>query len=231
MFRQSQRAAFGPVALGVAALLAGCAPDAGGRPSPFSATGEVIAMGGGAAGIEGACFTCHGLRGQGDGAFSPRLAAMPAGYLQKQLEDYATGRRDDPVMGPIAKALGAPARAAVADFYARMPRSAAAAGEPSSGEGARLYHARQGGPSCADCHGGAGQGGGLANPPIAGQPQPYLSEQLRRWDAGKRRNDPLGVMAQAVRPFSDAQRRILAEYVSALPPAPAPGAVFPAASP
>jgi cytochrome c553 len=223
MFRRSHRIAFWPASLGLVAVLAGCAPGAADRPSPFSASGEVIAMGGGGAGPQGACFTCHGLQGEGDGAYSPRLAGLPAGYLQKQLQDYATGLRDNAVMGPIAKALSAPARASVADYYAQMPQAAEASGGAPDPVALHLYHERRGGgPSCADCHGAGGEGNGLANPPIAGQPEPYLAKQLKGWDKGERRNDPLGVMARAVRPFSPAERQALAGYVAALPTTPAP---------
>src|SRR5690554_2935179 len=65
------------------------------------AQGQLIAVGGGPGGAGAACFSCHGLQGQGDagGAF-PRLAGLDAHYLAKQMEDYASGARPDPVMTP-----------------------------------------------------------------------------------------------------------------------------------
>ena len=59
----------------------------------WSADGELIAMSGGEGGARYACVTCHGARGEGNGFDAPRLAGLPAGYLQKQMEDYATGLR------------------------------------------------------------------------------------------------------------------------------------------
>lgn len=191
-------------------------------------------MGGGPAGATRACFTCHGLAGEGDGAFSPRLAALPAGYLQKQLEDYASGRRHDPVMGPIAGALSAEDRAAVAAYYSGLPPAAKGGDRLPTprGEGADLYgRPRPGQPACAACHGMNGEGVGLGNPPVSGQPAPYVHEQLRRWRTGERRNDPLGLMAAAARGLTDAQMRALAGYVAALPPRTAPADAPPAASP
>ena len=66
-----------------------------------------------------ACASCHGARGEGQSAF-PRLAGQNAGYLARQLDDFAAGRRANPVMGPIAKALSADDRRAMATYYSGM---------------------------------------------------------------------------------------------------------------
>lgn len=218
-------------------LLFGCAPDA--RRDPFTATGELVAMSGGDAGPDGACFTCHGLRGQGDGDSVPRLAGLPAGYLQKQLEDYAAERRPDPVMVPIARALDAQDRRAVAEYYAGAPPSwTAANGTAATGAAgaaaAGLYHqgdAGRGLAPCATCHGATGEGLGAANPPLAGQPPAYLADQLRRWKTARRRNDPRSEMLSVSRRLTDAEIAGLSRYVSGFSAPPAPAASPPAASP
>src|SRR3546814_17966149 len=69
----------------------GC--DAPSYRDPFRATGETIAMSGGNGGAAAACFTCHGLEGEGDGEVSPRLAGLDPGPLPPQLAAFATGRR------------------------------------------------------------------------------------------------------------------------------------------
>src|SRR3546814_5826357 len=74
----------------------GC--DAPSYRDPFRATGETIAMSGGNGGAAAACFTCHGLEGEGDGEVSPRLAGLDPGYLHRQLDDYANGRREHEAM-------------------------------------------------------------------------------------------------------------------------------------
>ena len=83
--------------------------------------GELVALSGGEGGAARACFSCHGLDGAGDGVSAPRLAGLDSGYLQKQLDDYASDRRHDTVMSPIARPLSGPARQAVAAYYARLP--------------------------------------------------------------------------------------------------------------
>lgn len=214
------------------ALVAACAPERG--RDPFTATGEVIAMSGGDAGAARACFTCHGIGGEGDGHSTPRLAGLPSGYMQRQLIDYADGRRADKVMAPIAKALDADDRRAVSDYYAALalPPRVVPAAQPQGGA-ARLYHEgdpARGLPACASCHGAAGEGIGPANPPLAGQPPAYLAEQMRRWRSSERRNDPLNVMLAISRRLTPDEVEVLAQYASAPGPAAAPASVFPAAS-
>jgi cytochrome c553 len=205
------RAAF--LILAVAALVTGCeapAPDAG---RAFKTSGEVIALGGGDGGAARACFTCHGLDGAGDGVGAPRLAGLDAGYLHKQMQDYAVGVRADPVMTPIAKRLDQNDRRAVAAYYAAMrPRGGGAAAAPAP----RAYLA------CAACHGEDGRGVGPGNPALAGQPAAYTLEQLQRWKRAERRNDPRGVMTAAVVGLTEPQMRAIAAWLEQIPASPRP---------
>lgn len=211
---------------------------------PFTASGELIAMSGGDAGAGAACFTCHGLEGRGDGGLTPRLAGLRAGYLHKQMEDYAAGLRSHPSMTTIAEALRSDERRAVANYYAAMAAPEAPMPETVTREAApqavwRLYH--RGDPArglepCATCHGEAGEGAGLANPRLAGQPPAYLAEQLRQWRDGERRNDPTGVMLTISRRLTGSEVRSLSRYAARLGPAsagsgPAPAAYHPAHRP
>jgi len=209
-----------PLILAIAAAAA-CSPVDRRAEEVFSASGEIIAMGGGDGGPANACFSCHGLDGAGDGVSVPRLAGLDAGYLQKQLSDYAIQTRSDPVMSPIARWLDDGDRRAVAAWYAAMPSPAASPaatpptiwlrGAPERGVAA-----------CASCHGGTGQGLGAGNPAISGQPAAYTLDQLRRWKAAERRNDPRGVMAAAVAGLTEAEMRAIAAWLEGAPTAPPP---------
>ncbi|WP_420849519.1 c-type cytochrome [Phenylobacterium deserti] len=219
-------------------LLAGCTRTEEARRDPFTATGELVALSGGGAGAKRACITCHGLQGQGDGEATPWLAGLPEGYMQKQMQDYASGLRENEVMGPIAKALSHPDRLAVSTYYARLPRQVErGGGAPSaltSSTAGLLY--QQGDPgrglaSCASCHGARGEGVGAANPPIAGQPAGYIQTQLDLWKKAKRRNDPQGQMLRISQRLTDTEVSALGEYVEALGRPAAPPAQAQAASP
>ncbi len=207
-----------PVILAVAAAAA-CSPVDRSAEEVFSANGKIIAMSGGDGGPSNACFSCHGLDGAGDGVSVPRLAGLDAGYLQKQLRDYAAEVRSDPVMSPIAKWLADDEQHAVADWYAAMPSRAAAPSTPPpdvwlNGAPERDVTA------CASCHGVGGQGLGAGNPAVYGQPAAYTLDQLRRWKRGERRNDPLGVMAKAVAGLSETEMRTIAAWLETAPSAP-----------
>jgi len=217
----------------VGAMIGGCAAP----PSrdPFTSSGEVIAMGGGDAGATRACFTCHGLQGEGDGETAPRLAGLPAGYLQKQLEDYAAGLRPHALMRSVAGALDADDRGRVAAYYAGLPAAfTASTSPPPGGVAAALYHngdPARGLPACASCHGDRGEGVGPANPPLVGQPAGYLREQMAQWRRSERRNDPRGVMLAISRRLTPGEVEALARYAAAPGPPAAPPAALPAASP
>lgn len=212
-------------------LLAACDATPGATDRAFSASGELIAMSGGPGGAANACFTCHGLKGEGDGDAIPRLAGLDQGYLQKQMEDYASGLRPDDVMARVARGLDQDGRRAVAAWYAGLPAPAVMTGAPTPPPSVWLAgDAARGITPCAACHGPAGQGAGAGQPVVAGQPVAYTLEQIDRWKSGKRRNDPRGVMAAAVQRLTDAESRAIAQWLSGQPASPAPASASASAS-
>lgn len=224
--------------LAMSLVLAACSAQQQERRDPFTATGELIALSGGDAGAKRACITCHGLQGRGNGQATPWLAGLPEGYLQKQMQDYASGWRESEVMGPIAKALDQQDRLAVAAYYAGLPRqpppAVGAVASRQTSEAAALYHRGDPDrdlPACATCHGENGEGVGPANPPLAGQPAGYTQAQLELWKKSKRRNDPQGQMLRISQSLSPAEISALAEYVEALGRETARAVPGPAASP
>lgn len=51
------------------------------------------------------CFACHGEKGLSASPIWPNLAGQRKGYLIKQLKDFRSGLRKDPIMSPLAKVL------------------------------------------------------------------------------------------------------------------------------
>lgn len=215
-------------------LLAACGVAETTSAQRFTETGELVALSGGDAGAANACFTCHGMEGRGNGAGAPRLAGLDIGYLDRQLNAYASGRRQHPEMEWIAGRLSPAHRHAVSAYYAAMPYQPLGRGKlPEAG--AELYlrgdTARRL-PSCASCHGVAGQGLGPANPALGGQPAAYLAEQIAAWRHSKRRTDPYNVMLRISQQLTPAEIDAVSAYAAALPgdfPGPAPRATFPEA--
>lgn len=68
---------------------------------------------------------------------------------------------------------------------------------------------------CAGCHGANGMGNATAGfPALAGQPAPYLEQQLYAFKHGNRRN---GIMKGFATGLDAADRKAIAAYYSALP--------------
>jgi cytochrome c553 len=203
----------------VVALFAGGCTD---RMAPsndrYGRSGELIAMSGGEGGARYACAACHGVRGEGNGFDAPRLAGLPAGYLQKQMEDYAAGLRPHAVMRDVARFLDSDERVLVANHYAALPpRAMAPATTEATTERTVALYAR----ACQQCHGGDAAGT-PAGPPLAGQPAFYTSQQLRDWQLSKRRGDGLHEMLRVAQELQSEDIRTLGLYLAQIPPRPAP---------
>ena len=67
--------------------------------------------------------------------------------------------------------------------------------------------------ACAVCHGPVGLSMVPNTPHLAGQPAPYLSEQLQRYRSGDRRHEVMAVIARAL---TDEQIDNLSEWFGAI---------------
>lgn len=142
-----------------------------------------------------ACAQCHAFRGASDssGAF-PRIAGQSAYYLAKQMHDYTSSVRANPIMSPISKALSADEIVDVAAYYASVdsqfpPLATADATTVEKGKQlARVGNAAKAVQACNNCHGPDGAGATPAIPYLAGQYAQYISSQLQMWRRGFRNN-------------------------------------------
>jgi cytochrome c553 len=228
--------------LPVALLLALCYPAAN-AVEPTSATkspvpaaaargiakaGEQLALAGKPPSVT-ACVSCHGAKGEGMAAFPP-LAGTGFGYLLAQLDAFADGRRQNSVMGPIAKGLSAQERASTAAYFSGLPtRVLPIAAPPPAASDAGGWLAQRGRwadqlPACAQCHGTAGEGVGSQFPPIALLPADYLQAQIQAWKDGTRAPGPLGVMRDLARKLSTEDVQALSAYYTQLHAKPAAAA-------
>lgn len=176
-----------------------------------------------------ACATCHGADGMGLAATGfPRLAGLPAGYLSKQIRDFRSGARTNPVMQPIAAALSDEELEAVAAMLAALPVPAyPRVDRAQAAEGTGAILALRGAwernvPECVTCHGSGGTGVGEAFPPLAGQSALYLKSQLEAWRQGTRKNDPNDLMGSIARALNNAEIQAVTEYFASLSPEVAP---------
>lgn len=171
------------------------------------------------------CAACHGDQGEGrpDAAY-PRLAGLDAGYLLRQLNDFADGNRASETMHPIAKALAPDERKAAASFYAGLIAPMAPQPRKPSDEmiaKGKVVATRgdwaNGLPACAQCHGPIGQGVGASFPKLAGQSAEYIVKELTAWKEGKRTNDPLNLMTGIAAKLDEQEVEAVAAYYSSIP--------------
>jgi cytochrome c553 len=170
------------------------------------------------------CEACHGTHGEGmAAAHVPRLAGQSADYLQKQLDDYAAGTRENPIMANFAKALSKPQRARFAARYASM--SAPFISGPASIDTVTLLRghqlAYQGDETkrvaaCIACHGPDGMGIPYAAPYLAGQSAEYLASALNAFRQGTRKNDAGELMRSVAERLNDADIAAVAGYFASL---------------
>ncbi len=177
------------------------------------------------AGSQTACASCHGKDGSGQGAF-PRLAGMNAAYLLKQLNDFASGSRDNAIMKPIVATLSSDDRKAIADYFSELsiPKTRAAI-QPASAVGIGKQLATRGAwskgvPACVQCHGPGGVGVGSSFPALAGQSSSYITAQLQAWQKGTRKNDPLELMRHLASKLSADEVSAVSEWFARQPALP-----------
>ncbi len=178
-----------------------------------------------------ACKDCHG-KGMGGESGFPLVNGLNAAYLEKQLNDFRSGARKEPIMAPIAKAMTEAQVTAMARFFseqARVPDPVPAPDKALLAEGKALATVgawNQNVPACNDCHGPEGMGVGREFPELTGQYPAYIMKQFQAWANGQRANDPLGLMQAVVKGLNDQQMKAVAAYYGSLKP----GGAAPASS-
>ncbi|UAN03718.1 c-type cytochrome [Achromobacter mucicolens] len=184
---------------------------------------QLAANGKPGAGVQ-ACVACHGPAGiTPTGGIFPNLAGLRSEYLAKQLADFRSGTRVQPLMNTIARALTEEEIGQVAAYYGTLAGPPLHVGE-FGGEAARKLDVEGDGaralPACANCHGLRGMGEGPLLPRLAGQSREYFTDQMNAFRNGSRQNDDVGVMRAFSQRLTDAEIQALAQYYAG--PAPAP---------
>lgn len=66
------------------------------------------------------CAACHGAKGISAVPMYPNLAGQKEAYIAKQLKDFKSGTRKDPVMAPMAMPLTDEDIANLSAYYASL---------------------------------------------------------------------------------------------------------------
>ncbi len=143
-------------------------------------------------------------------AHVPMIAGQSAEYLKKQLDDYAQGTRENPVMQNFSKQLNDKQRLQFALHFSSMPAKTGAPIRLNQVQLARGHQlAYQGDEqrrvqACNSCHGPDAIGILHAAPYLAGQSPEYLASALRAYQQDTRRNDAGELMRSIAKRLSEA---------------------------
>lgn len=168
------------------------------------------------------CVGCHGIQGY-HSSFPevhqvPKLSGQNAPYLSTALLAYQSGERKHPSMRSLAASLS---QQDIADLAAYYAASAARSNLPAAADQGTPKAAEllaKGG--CVACHGAnLSQPMAPTYPKLAGQHADYLYVALRSY---KTNDKPFigrshALMAGVTRQFSNAELKVLADYIGSLP--------------
>jgi len=164
------------------------------------------------------CVACHGADGNSLVSMYPKLAGQSANYLSKQLADFKSGARVDPVMVGMVAGLSAADMDDLAAYYAVQTSSEGTS--ETSQVGHKLYFGgdvQKGITACVACHGVKGKGMAQAGfPAVAGQNADYLKKQISTFRDGSRGNDNNNMMRNIAIKLSDSDINELVKYMSSL---------------
>ena len=199
---------------GVASAAEHAAPAAKADPAKGA---SLYADGDNARGLP-ACVSCHGAAGNSTIAANPKLAGQPEAYLYKQLVNFASPSRNNPVMSTYAKMLTDDEKKNISAYLsAQASKPGAAKNKDTIELGKKIYRggiAEKSVPACASCHGPAGSGIPGTYPRLGGQHQDYTVAQLTTFRTDARANSP--EMSTIAKRLSDAEMKAVADYVAGL---------------
>ncbi|MFC5521293.1 c-type cytochrome [Polaromonas jejuensis] len=172
----------------------------------------------GEASFTAVCASCHGADGNSGTPANPKLAQQHPEYLVKQLQEFKSGKRKNPIMQGFASALSDEDMKNVAYWVtSKKAKPGFAKDKELVVLGERIY---RGGvadrqiAACAGCHSPTGAGIPSQYPRLGGQHADYTTTQLTAFrDGGRQNSIP---MTQVAAKLNDREIRALADYIAGL---------------
>lgn len=156
------------------------------------------------------CAGCHGENGVPEDPQIPIIWGQEYFYIYSQLKDYASKRRDNEIMSPIASEMNRDQMKSVAQYFAEKEWPAIQA-EAKDGDELLSEKAAAGG-QCSACH---GKWDGNSNVPrVAGQQPGYLELTMLNFKNEVRNNAP--DKTATMKQIDDESIAALARYLSSI---------------
>jgi cytochrome c553 len=152
------------------------------------------------------CNACHGQNGQPIAPNIPIIWGQQTAFLVKQIHDYKSKDRDNPIMSALVEPIKQPDIRKVATYFAAKPW-------PAKNPAVATLPAPDGLTVCRICHQPNFEGG-LPAPRLAGQSYDYLLAAMNSFADGTRDNNM--DMVKLMQATTPAQRQTIARYLSSL---------------
>ena len=166
------------------------------------------------------CAGCHAVDGNSAVAANPKLAGLTAEYINKQLNNFKSGERKNPVMGGIVASLSPQDMLNLAAYFsAQQAKPGTSKDQELALVGQKIYRGGVQGagvPAGASCHGPQGKGIPTQFPRLAGQHSDYIYTQLNDFRIGTRANDAAKMMRSIAQKMTDADMKAVAAYIQGL---------------
>jgi cytochrome c553 len=171
--------------------------------------------------LSAACGACHGADGNSLAPSFPKLAGQGERYLVKQLKDFKSGARANPIMAGQVAGLNEQQMADISAYFASQTGTTGQAKADLVELGERLFRAgneEKGIPACMACHGPSGKGmAGAGFPALAGQHAGYIKAQLNAFSAETRTNDGESrMMRDVARRMHNEEIEAVSSYIQGL---------------
>jgi cytochrome c553 len=164
------------------------------------------------------CAACHGADGNSAIAANPKLSQQHPEYLVKQLQEFKSGKRNNPVMKGFASMLSDDDMKNIAYWVASKPaKTGFAKDKDLVALGERIYRggvADRNIAACAGCHSPNGAGVPAQYPRLSGQHADYTVTQLNTFRDGSRANSVQ--MTQVAAKLNDKEIKAVADYIAGL---------------
>ncbi|MCW8806918.1 MAG: cytochrome c4 [Rhodanobacter sp.] len=139
------------------------------------------------------CGACHGMDGNSTNPQFPKLAGQSAQYIVRQLNDFKSGKRANPIMSGMAASLSEQDMHNVGAYFASKTSVPGVADQALVEHGEKLFRQgdlKRGIPACMACHSINGRGNpGAIYPQLAGQHAGYVQATLKAWHDGTKWGD------------------------------------------
>jgi cytochrome c553 len=134
------------------------------------------------------CGACHGMDGNSSDAQYPKLAGQSEQYIVRQLTDFKSGKRQNPIMMGMATPLSEQDMHDIGAYFSSKTALPGVADQALVEHGQTLFRqgdAKRDIPACMACHSIDGRGNpGAMYPQLTSQHAQYIEATLKSWHDG-----------------------------------------------